>query len=197
MWCEVKAHTQQWRLLAAWLTDSFPTVHHTTLMAQLGHLYRKSTHPDKYLDYCSRHPLQHKAGVKWTRFTRARCLSLTAVKHSSEVNHLVSALMKNGYLRKMIDEFMMVHQSRRRHEDEEERIMVTLLYIRGTSETQRWILTRANIKQSGVPSVFHLHWTIGYANRWTPQSSHHAMVIQWALRSLNMLGLRAIALTGM
>ena len=90
-----------------------------------------------------------------TLFTRARCLSSTAVEHSTEVNHFVAALRKNGYSKKMIDKFAMVHQPRQRCEDEEKRVVVTLPYIRGTSETLQRIFARANIEV-----VFRTHSTL-------------------------------------
>jgi len=118
-------------------------------------VYRKPTHTDRYLDYGSHHPLQRKAGVIRTLFTRAKCLSSTAVEHSTEVNHLVAALRKNGYPKKMIDKSVMVHQPRQRCEDEGKKVVVTLPYIRGTSETLRRILARANIEV-----VFRPHSTL-------------------------------------
>lgn len=54
-----------------------------------------------------------------------------------EANHLVTTLRENGYLKMIIDKLTMVHQSRQRCEDEENRVVVTLPYVRGTSETQR------------------------------------------------------------
>ena len=109
-------------------------------------VYRKPTHTDKYLDFGSHHPLQHKAGVVRTLFTRAKCLSSTATKHCTEICHLMSVLKKNGYPKRMIDRFAMVHQCRRAHEEEKEETTVTLPYIKGLSEALRRVLQCTNIR---------------------------------------------------
>ena len=113
------------------------------------------TYIRKYLDYGSHHPLQYKAGVIPTLFTRAQCLSSTATEHCTEVNHVVSVLRRNGYSRKMVDRFSVVRQSSTTNDDGEQRIRGTFQYAKGISEALRWVLACANITM-----VFHPHSTL-------------------------------------
>ena len=59
-------------------------------------VYRKPTHTDRYLDYMSHHPIEHKKGVVQTFCTRAERLSSTPNKKSSEVKHIFNVLKKMG-----------------------------------------------------------------------------------------------------
>ena len=65
-------------------------------------VYRKPTHTDRYLDYMSHHPIEHKKGVVQTLCTRAERLSSTPNKISSEVKHIFNVLKKNGYPKQVI-----------------------------------------------------------------------------------------------
>ena len=60
-------------------------------------VYRKPTHTDRYLDFCSHHPLQHKVSVVRTLVSRANRLCSSVASGSVELAHISKALMTNGY----------------------------------------------------------------------------------------------------
>ena len=60
-------------------------------------VFRKPTHTDEYLDFTSHHPLAHKMAVFHTLQYRAGTISSTIEAHEKEKEHVVSALLKNGY----------------------------------------------------------------------------------------------------
>ena len=61
-------------------------------------VYRKPTHTDRYLDYMSHHPIEHKKGVVQTLCIRAEQLSSTPNKKSSEVSTFLCR-KRMGYLK--------------------------------------------------------------------------------------------------
>lgn len=60
-------------------------------------VYRKATHTDKYLQFNSHHPTQHKRSVARTLLDRAKNIPSTDADKLSEVQHVVDALKINGY----------------------------------------------------------------------------------------------------
>jgi hypothetical protein len=94
-------------------------------------VYRKATHTDKYLDFNSHHPSQHKRSVARTLLDRAKEIpSSEADKLSGQ--RVVDALKVNGYT----DQFIKSCQNSTTpaSQPEERRSFVTLPYIQGISE---------------------------------------------------------------
>ena len=60
-------------------------------------VFQKPTHTYKYLDFTSHHPLAHKMAVVRKLQHRAGTISSTIEAHEEEKDHVVSALLKNGY----------------------------------------------------------------------------------------------------
>ena len=60
-------------------------------------VYRKATHTDKYLQFNSHHPSQHKRSVARTLLDRAKNIPSTDPDKSTEIQHVVDALKINGY----------------------------------------------------------------------------------------------------
>ena len=60
-------------------------------------VYRKPTHTDKYLDFSSHHPLQHKISVIRTLFSQASVLSSSSLVQKEEEVHVYRALQMNGF----------------------------------------------------------------------------------------------------
>ena len=114
---------------------------------------RKPTHTDRYLDYMSHHPIEHKKAVVQTLCTRAGRLSSTPNNKSSEVKHIFNALKKNGYPKQLIQWHFKVLQSKADvpAEDKDDTITVVLSYVKGVSEAKRRILARANIQTTFRP----------------------------------------------
>ncbi|XP_015119535.1 uncharacterized protein LOC107042846 [Diachasma alloeum] len=61
------------------------------------HVYRKPTHTERYLDAASHHHPSQKNSVISSLMYRARTISQPS-KVNSEVEHLETALTKNGYI---------------------------------------------------------------------------------------------------
>jgi len=55
-------------------------------------VYRKATHTEKYLQFNSQHPSQHKRSVARTLLDRAKNIPSTDEDRLSEVQHVVDAL---------------------------------------------------------------------------------------------------------
>ena len=60
-------------------------------------VYRKPTHTDKYLDYNSHHPSQHKRSVVNTLLHRAQKIPSTNAERSRERKHVIKVLRDNNY----------------------------------------------------------------------------------------------------
>ena len=60
-------------------------------------VYRKPTHTDKYLDYNSHHPSQHKRSVVNTLLHRAQEIPSTNAERSRERKHVIKVLRDNNY----------------------------------------------------------------------------------------------------
>ena len=59
-------------------------------------VYRKSTHTDRYLDFCSHHEKKHKISTASTLLNRASNLPSTSAGKSKELIYVTSALVSNG-----------------------------------------------------------------------------------------------------
>ena len=55
-------------------------------------VFRKPTHTDKYLQFSSHHPLNHKMSVIKTLFNRASLLYTSLVEQSIEESHIVQGM---------------------------------------------------------------------------------------------------------
>ncbi len=60
-------------------------------------VFRKKTHTDQYLPFCSHHPTEHKFAVARTLFDRAEVICSKTDDKLEEDRHITSALMSNGY----------------------------------------------------------------------------------------------------
>ena len=91
-------------------------------------VYRKTTHTDKYLQFNSHHPSQHKPSVARTLLDRAKNVPAAETGRLSQVQHVVDALKINGYR----DQF--IRSSQRTIALTNHRGFVSLPYIQRTSE---------------------------------------------------------------
>ena len=98
-------------------------------------VYRKATHTDKYLQFNSQHPSQHKRSVARTLLDRAKNIPSTDADKLSEVQHVVDALKINGYT----DQFIRNCQSTTVSTNQSQTSggFVTLPYLQGISEKNR------------------------------------------------------------
>ncbi len=60
-------------------------------------VFRKKTHTDQYLSFCSHHPTEHKFAVARALFNRAKVICSINDDKLEEDRHITSALMSNGY----------------------------------------------------------------------------------------------------
>ena len=95
-------------------------------------VYRKATHTDKYLQFNSHHPSQHKRSVARTLLDRAKNIPSTDADKLSEVQHVVDALKINGYTDQFIKSCKSTTVSSNRFQTN--RGFVTLPYHQGISE---------------------------------------------------------------
>jgi len=66
-------------------------------------VYRKATYTDKYFDFNSYHPSQHKRSVAITLVERAKKIPSSEVDKLSEVQRVVDTLKVNGYTDQFIN----------------------------------------------------------------------------------------------
>ena len=99
-------------------------------------VYRKPTHTDQYLNFDSKHHLQHKRSVVRTLIKRANCMVSKPEQKDAEVRHVKSALKANGYKEWSFQIPPSKNKSDTSHNTTggQARTSVGLPYIRGTSE---------------------------------------------------------------
>ena len=127
-------------------------------------VYRKPTHTDKYLDYNSLHPSQHKRTVVNTLLHRAQVIPSTNAERSKERRHVIKVLRDSNYALSFIRSCMSYHNSLRRDSTSTNvsssastsstSLFVVLPYVRGVSERISRVLRNNGVKVSYRP--FHV-----------------------------------------
>ncbi|XP_068697177.1 uncharacterized protein [Montipora foliosa] len=112
-------------------------------------VYRKATHTDKYLQFNSHHPSQHKRSVARTLLDRAKNIPSTDADKLSEVQHVVDALKINGYTNQFIKSCKSTTVSSNQFQTY--RGFVTLPYLLGISEKITLTLNHFNINVAHKP----------------------------------------------
>ena len=115
-------------------------------------VYRKKTHTDRYLQFSSHHPSQHKAAVVRTLYHRAENLLSLEKNVHNERTYIQSALMDNGYPRQFIKKFNKQSSKKEQISGEETKGYVTLPYVQGVTEKIQRVLQSYNIKVSIRPA---------------------------------------------
>ena len=123
-------------------------------------MYRKPAHTDKYLDYNSRHPSQHKRSVVNTLLHRAQKISSTKAERSRERKHVIKVLRDNNYPLSFIRSCKSYHNSFRRDwstngssraSASSASPFVVLPYVRGVSEKISRVLRNNGVKVGYKP----------------------------------------------
>ena len=112
-------------------------------------VYRKPPHTDKYLDFNSNHPMQHKRSVARTLLQRAQKIPSNQTEKSSEVKHIFSALKANGYPKRFIQDNLKTPT--RTLTPNTYKGLVILPYVKGLSEKIATKLSKENIKVAHKP----------------------------------------------
>ena len=125
-------------------------------------VFRKKTHTDKYLNFTSNHPPQHKRSVVNTLLDRADKIPSTNRGKRKERKHVINVLKDNGYPL----EFIRSCENKRRRQNKKlssqnnENVTqniagpsnhIVIPYIKGVSEKISRILQRENIRVSFQP----------------------------------------------
>ena len=117
-------------------------------------VFRKSTHTDKYLDYNSYHPEEHKNSVIRSLLHRANNLCDRNEK-DNEFKHINKVLIDNNYPTskiKNISRKLRDGNNSRNNTTNESTEYISAPYIKGTSERVGRILNQYNIKLSHKPT---------------------------------------------
>jgi hypothetical protein len=112
-------------------------------------VYRKPTHSNRYLDFESDSPLEHKRAVVTTLLHRALTVPTTDSDKKQEVSYVKTALQQNGYPKKFIDnQLAKMKNGRQRKDQREEQCagFAVLPYVRGLTERIQRVLRRTNVK---------------------------------------------------
>ena len=113
-------------------------------------VFRKKTHTDKYLNFQSHHPLAHKLAIVQTLHNRANTHYAFASDRVEESKWVCRALLLNGYPRRLSQHNRDVAPSQPK-EREDQRIVVTIPYIRGVSESICRVLGAFDIRTQFRP----------------------------------------------
>ena len=118
-------------------------------------VYRKNTHTDQYLQYCSHQPLQHKLGVVRTLTHRARTITTTPDDLDQEYQHLEKVLSVSGYPSRLL-----VNPSARKKDPHPRRLNktkvtghVSIPYIQGVTEALTRKFRAHGIMSHAVPQM--------------------------------------------
>ena len=123
-------------------------------------VYRKPTHTDKYLDYNSHHPSQHKRSVVNTLLRRAQEIPSTNSGRSRERTHVIKVLRDNNYPLRFIRSCKSYHNALRRDSNTNDAssasapstsTFVVLPYVRGVSERISRVLRNNGVKVGYKP----------------------------------------------
>ena len=106
-------------------------------------VYRKATRTDKYLQFNSHHPTQHKRSVARTLLDGAKNIPSTDADKLSEVQHVVDALKINGYTDQFIRSCHSTTVST--NQSQTSRGFAPLPYLQGISEKIARTLNQFNI----------------------------------------------------
>ena len=114
-------------------------------------VYRKKTHTDRYLDFHSHHPVQHKVSVVRTLFSRTESVPSSEPNKDRERKHLTASLHEqNGYPKRFLSKYKKARQ-RIASQHDEVKGYATLPYVKGVSERVQRILQQHNIKTTLKP----------------------------------------------
>ncbi|XP_078353280.1 uncharacterized protein LOC144638052 [Oculina patagonica] len=137
----------------------------TTTSRVRGHvqvnMYRKPTHMDKYLDYNSHHPSQHKRSVVNTLLNRAKQIPTTNAERARERKHVIKVLKDNNYPLRFIQSCK-AYRDTANHEPNNSdtsttnttpmsNTFVVLPYVRGVSERLSRVLRDNGLKVGYKP----------------------------------------------
>jgi hypothetical protein len=116
-------------------------------------VYRKPTHTDRYLDFTSNNPLEHKRAVATTLFHRALMVPTDKADKHQEVNRVRNALRMNGYpepfLRNQLSRVKKRQQAGAQSQTTEnkKKLGFTVLpYVPGVTERVQRVLKRADVQ---------------------------------------------------
>ena len=108
------------------------------------------THTNKYLDYNSHNPLQHKEAVVRTLLNRAHILPSNASLKSAETKRVAKDLRANGYPDRLLQKCLKVN-SRLQRTQERPVDFASILYARGASDRTGRVLRKFNIRTAFKP----------------------------------------------
>ena len=122
-------------------------------------IHRKPTHTEKYLDFDSNHPIEHKNSVVSSLMYRAFNLCDPEFQQE-EVNHVSNVLQNNGYSKGVIKKFE--QKARRKfnrtnsdsgnNEEAEQKSFVSIPYIPGSSERLKRIFKKYDVEVAHQPT---------------------------------------------
>ena len=116
----------------------------STLMTKTK-IYRKSTHTDRYVNFCSYHrPPSVKHGIIRTLAHRTETICSDGDSLKCEKKHLTTVFKSNGYPPVSIRKAM--QPIKNKNEIEDTKAITTIPYIRGVSEKIRRICSKVGIK---------------------------------------------------
>ena len=116
-------------------------------------VYRKPTHTDRYLDFDSCHPLEHKRLVVHTLSKRACEIPSTIEDKMREVNHLQKVLRANGYPDSLLPKRRMILAGlhNRLELKEQPRGFCVLPFVSGISQRIGRVLKVSGVRVSFKP----------------------------------------------
>jgi hypothetical protein len=118
-------------------------------------VYRKPTHTDRYLQFDSCHPIQHKAAVVDTLVHRALTIPSSDLLRDCELSHVRRSLVSNGYPARFVSSRVTIVKNRiskSQFSDVRDAVgKVFLPYLPGISEGLSRLLRSAGLMSISIP----------------------------------------------
>ncbi|XP_071500444.1 uncharacterized protein [Diadema antillarum] len=113
-------------------------------------VYRKKAHTGQYLNFSSHHPLHQKLGVYRTLMDRAHGITTDSEDVQPEEEHIKSSLRLCGYpdwsFRQVNQQMtQMAKDKPKSTQTTKKKCMVTIPYVKSTSEALQRIFTKYNV----------------------------------------------------
>ena len=135
--------------------DTFNMVNDNAIISTT--VYRKPTHSDRYLQFTSQHPIQHKASGARTLYSRAMRISSDRTEQREEEKRAFNSLRSNGYPRKFLQNvrrkvrYSTTNTITERKEKSSNGLVI-LPYIQGITEQLKRVLEKHRLDASIKPT---------------------------------------------
>jgi len=143
------------------------------------YIISQPTHSDRYRNFRSEHPIQHKQSVVNTLFQRAKKLSSTAQDLNSELKYVKRTLLLNGYLK-----WIFKNRKKQHNRSPEFRSKIVFPYSADLGETLKQNLERHRIQTFFKP-IIKLSQILASGKDAAPASKRRGVFMKFLMGAVN------------